>query len=148
MHELTMTLHLATLAKQGISEQPLTLKERLPAYIHGPLHLMTQYQVEAKQDYFVLKLHVSGELLIDCQRCMDAFSIPYQNTTELALVKTDERAEQLLSQYECVLCPTGQIDLADLVIDELYLYAPLFHLEEKDCNEEIRQIIAHNNETY
>ena len=47
---------------------------------------MLTYQVEAKEDLYIIYLHVEGELHIQCQRCLDEFNFPYDNKTVLLFV--------------------------------------------------------------
>lgn len=99
------------------------------------------YQVEAKEDFYLIYLHVTGELTIQCQRCLDEFNFPYDNKTVIAVCRNDERAEQILEHYECIVSANLQISLEDILIDELHLYAPQFHAEISDCSSEINQIL-------
>ncbi|TAL64053.1 MAG: metal-binding protein [Legionella sp.] len=133
-------LHLNDLVKQDQHTKELSITERLPSYIATPCHVKVTYQVEAKDKFYLIRMNVCGDLTISCQRCLDEFVFPYENQTEIAACRTDERAEQLLEMYECVVAPMDQVDLTDLVVDELHLYAPLFHAQASDCADEITQI--------
>lgn len=141
-------LHLQDLVKQAPQSKKVTINERLPDYIIGPCHLDVQYYVEAKDDFYLIHLSVAGELVISCQRCMEEFNFSYDNQTVIAACRSDDRAEQLLEHYECIVTPNWQVELNDLIIDELYLYVPLFHPEIGDCDSEINQILTGKNETY
>lgn len=141
-------LHLQDLAKQGQQTKALILKERLPDFLSPPCHLNVAYQVDAKDKFYLIHLSVAGDLNIICQRCMQEFTFHYDNKTEIAVCRNDEKAEQLLEHYECIVSETGQVALDDLVIDELHLYVPLFHPLITDCDSEINEILTTKNETY
>lgn len=141
-------LQLQDLAKQGPRQQTLLVSERLPTFLSKPCTLHVEYKVEAKDKFHLINLHVSGDLTIICQRCMDEFAFAYDNETMIAACRTDERAEQLIDQYECIVVEEGQVALDDLVIDELHLYVPLFHPETSDCSSEINQYLTPVNESY
>lgn len=141
-------LHLHDLTKQDKQIKSLILTERLPNYLSVPCHVNVTYQVEAKDKFYLIHLNVTGELNIICQRCVKEFSFPYENQTEIAVCRNDERAEQLLEHYECIVSSTGEVELEDLIIDELHLYAPLFHPLIDDCDSEILEILTTKNETY
>lgn len=141
-------LHLQELAKQTQHTKELTVNERLPAFLSAPCHLSVSYQVEAKDNFYLIHLGVRGELTIICQRCMEEFLFPYDNHTIIAVCKNDDRAEQLLAHYECIVSASGEVALEDLVIDELHLYVPIFHSAIKDCDSEINQILSPQNETF
>lgn len=134
-------LHLQEMVKQGSQNRTIILSERLPNFITAPCHLHVTYQVEAKEDFYLIHLHVTGELPLQCQRCLDEFNFPYDNRTVVAVCRNDERAEQILEHYECIVSANLQISLEDVLIDELHLYAPQFHAEMCDCSSEINQIL-------
>lgn len=140
-------LHLQDLAKQNSHTETVTLNERLPSFLSGPCQLKVTYKVEGKDDFYLIYLEVLGELKINCQRCMQEFNYPYDNSTRIAVCRSDERAEQLLEQYECIVSSKGQVLLSDLITDELHLYAPQFHLETKDCDHGIMRILNEKKES-
>ncbi|QMT60483.1 DUF177 domain-containing protein [Legionella sp. PC997] len=141
-------LHLQEMVKQGQQTKKVTLSERLPNFITSPCQLDTTYHVEAKEDFYLIHLHVKGDLLIQCQRCLDEFNFPYDNMTVVAVCRNDERAEQILEHYECIVSENLQVSLEDVLIDELHLYAPQFHPRIDDCSSEINQILVGKNEFY
>lgn len=141
-------LHLQELAKQGQQNQTLVVSERLPDFLNGPCHLNVSYSIEAEDDFYLVHLRVKGELTVICQRCAQEFANAYDNQTTLAVCRNDERAEQVLEQYETVVASNWQVDLMELIIDELHLYAPQFHPEISDCDSEINQILTGKSETY
>lgn len=140
--EVDDMLHLPDLSKQGQQTDRVTIDTRLPQFISGPCQLTVTYEVTAEDDYFLLRMNVSGPIQCICQRCMQEYSYDYDNTTLLALCLTEERAEQLLDQYESIVVPQNQVKLSELVTDELHLYAPEFHPDEEDCKGEVMQILS------
>lgn len=141
-------LYLQELAKHGSQNQQLTLKERLPSFLASPCHVNVTFQVEPKEDFYLINLEVSGELVVTCQRCMNEFNLMYNNPTTIAVTRNDERAEQLLEHYECIVSMNYQVNLDDLIIDELHLYVPQFHEETKDCDGDVNQILTEKTESY
>lgn len=113
----------------------LKLSERLPYYIVSDCTLDCEYLVQRFPNYYLLRLNVSGELSIQCQRCLENFTYPYENQTEVAICRDDLTAESLMEQYECIVAPQNELDLVPIVTDELYLYAPEKHAELIDCTE-------------
>ena len=135
-------LHLPDMAKQGHQVKLLTIDDRLPSFLRAPCHLSVTYSIEANDDFYLLHLRVLGELNSICQRCLQEFHFSYDNPTNIAVCRSDERAEQLLEQYECVVSTNFQVDLEELIIDELHLYAPQVHPLVKDCDSEINKFIT------
>lgn len=141
-------LHLQEVVKQGQQIRTVILRDRLPNFLAAPCQLHVEYQVEAKEDLYIIYLHVEGELHIQCQRCLDEFNFPYDNKTVVAVCRNDERAEQVLEHYECIVSENLQVSLEDVLIDELHLYAPQFHSEISDCSSEINQFLTGKSESY
>lgn len=141
-------LYLQELAKQGTQHKQLTVTERLPSFVVAPCQLDVTFQVELKEDFYLIHLEVKGDLTVVCQRCMNEFKLDYNNPTVVAVARSDERAEQLLEQYECIVSSNWQVSLDDLVVDDLHLYVPQFHQEIKDCDEEINQFLTGKVESY
>ena len=130
-------LHLQDLAKQGQHTKLLTISDSLPSFLCSPCHLNVTYQVEAKDDFYLIHLGVTGDLNIICQRCMHEFTFSYDNQTVIAACRKDERAEQLLVYYETIVSSNSQVALEDLIRDELHLYVPIFHPIVNDCDSEV-----------
>ncbi|MDI1352598.1 MAG: YceD family protein [bacterium] len=126
----------------------VVIEDRLPSFIKKASELDVMYQVEAKDDFYLIHLNVKGDLTINCQRCAQEFILAYDNTTVIAVCRNDERAEQLLELYECIVSSNWQVDLNDLISDELHLYVPLSHEETNDCDSEINQFLTREIETY
>ena len=133
-----MLINLKTCAikteRQGIV---LELGERLPARLKAPCAINCQFDVEPFDNYYVMRLMVDSVLTVVCQRCSNEFIYLYKNQTELAICNSDEMAEKLMERYECIVSQNNQVDLVELITDELHLYAPEFHPELKDCDDEL-----------
>jgi uncharacterized protein len=141
-------LHLQEMAKQAQQMTTVTLNERLPNFLTSPCSLEVIYQVEAKDDYYLIHLCVKGHLHLQCQRCLDEFNFLYNNETEIAVCRNDERAEQVLEHYECIVSANLQVRLEDVLIDELHLYTPQVHPKISDCRGEINQFLTGKSEFY
>ncbi|MGC1182886.1 YceD family protein [Legionella sp.] len=139
---------LQEMVKQGHQTKIVTIKERLPNFIIAPCTLYVHYQVDVKEDFYLVRLHVNGEVSLQCQRCLDNFNYLYDNNTVIAVCRDEQRAEELLEHYECVVSSSLQICLEDLIIDELHLYAPQFHLQITDCSQDINQFLTEKNDSY
>ncbi|MCA0404107.1 MAG: YceD family protein [Proteobacteria bacterium] len=141
-------LHLSELVKHGQQTESILLDERLPVFLKAPCRLTATYNIENKDDFYLVNLNVAGDVIVTCQRCMDEFNLAYDNSIILAVCRSDERAEQLLEHYECIVSSNWHVDLKELIIDELHLYVSPFHQEISDCDNKINEILAGKNETY
>jgi len=96
-----------------------------------------------------LDLEVSGNLNVECQRCLHQFSLPVKQMTQYLLfankAQMDSVLEQLNDQYESILLPgpessqiarEGELDVLALIEDELLLSIPLYpkHQNVSDCS--------------
>lgn len=133
-----MMICLHTASRQSTPTRvQLKLSERLPAHIVSDCILDCEYLVQQRPDYYLLKLDVSGMLTIQCQRCMDVLTYPYDNHTELAICRDEATAERLMDQYECITLSKNEVDLVSIVTDELHLYTPEKHAELIECTGKI-----------
>ena len=70
-------------------ERTLKLDTRLPNHLESPCLIHCQFKLEQQEDYYVLSLKVNSTLSVICQRCLSAFSYPYQNATKLAITSSE-----------------------------------------------------------
>ncbi|KTC78228.1 YceD family protein [Legionella brunensis] len=129
-------------AKTGVEQATLELHERLPAHINPPCVTHCQFSIESQNNYYLLNLTVNSMLTITCQRCLKEFNYQYVNNTTLAICHSDEIAEKLMEQYECVISEDGHVNLNELITDELHLYVPELHPEISDCDSEINRFFG------
>jgi len=141
-------LHLPDIAKQNPLHKKIIINERLPSFVKAPCQVSVSYSAAAKDDFYTINLEVEAVLDIICQRCMGEFILPYKNSTVIAVCRTDERAEQLLEHYECIVAANWTVSLDDLIIDELHLYVSQFHPEVGDCDSGINDFLTAKIETY
>ena len=138
---------LKTQAKQGTSDSiQVQLQDRLPLRIQAPVALTGQFQVKNYNDYYLLTHQVAGVLTINCQRCLTAFQYDYSNTTELAVCRSEIIAEGLMEHFECIVATEDEVDLAEILTDELYLFSPEKHEDLADCDVEIRRWLSDKSE--
>lgn len=133
-----MKIDVKTLARQA-KPQPfqLTLKDRLPRNVAAANRLTGQIQAVVHGDCYLLSVEVEGQLLINCQRCLEEFNYDYQQQTQLAVCQDEETAEKWMTQYESLVVTDNTLDLEEIVTDDLYLYAPEKHPHLEDCRCEI-----------
>lgn len=142
-----MQISLKTYAKQAILEQVnIHLQGRLPEHIQAPAKLTCDVQVEYYNDYYLVTLKVAGVLTIACQRCLNTFEHDYANQTTLAVSMSEDIADSLMTNFECLVAVDDEIDLAEILTDELYLYSPNKHENIMNCDVEIRQWIRDKSE--
>jgi uncharacterized protein len=144
--ELIMLINLKTNTINAESQKVVVeITERLPANIEGPCVVNCDYNIEKCADYFILTLAINSKLTITCQRCLNEFQHDYSNQTVLAVCHSDERAVELMSNYECVVAKNNQVDLIELITDELYLYTPDNHQDISDCDKVVSEYISLKN---
>lgn len=111
----------------------ITLSERLPPHIVAECNLHCAYSVKSFPDYYILTLDVSGNLPVCCFRCMEIYSYPYTNYTELAICRDEKTAEKCMAEYESLVLDQYKVDLQTILTDELHLYVPEKHSDRYDC---------------
>ena len=128
--DLKKKLNMSTM----ISEKTC-IDERLPNHVVEPFEMYYQYHVEDKGDYFLLKLQESANIPIYCQRCMQAFTTDYQLVSELAICPNEQMAEKYQSSYDVIVANDYLVDFKEILIDNVYLFSPQFHLQLADCDQ-------------
>lgn len=127
-------------AKNEQQRVSIEIDQRLPMHLSSPCVINCQFTVKPLKDYYLIEINSDAKLSVTCQRCLGEFSHSYSNQSELAVCDTDEIAERLMNQYECIVS-SDEIDLQELLTDELNLYLPEFHPGFKDCDHEIEVFI-------
>ena len=129
-----MLLNLKILQSTDKQHYQVILEERLPLFLKSPCQIDCHYQLQQEKGYYLVHMQVSGVLTVLCQRCLGEFTQSYENKTVVALCDSDEIAAQLMSEYECIVAANGKVELDDLILDELHLYAPQKHSDKKNCD--------------
>lgn len=99
--------------------------------------------------------HVSGELQVPCQRCLEALPLAIDSHFHAAVVKNDEQAARIPRAYEPVMVDEEGLELLPVIEDELILCVPYanYHDPEHcavklpaadDAEEEAPQAERHN----
>jgi uncharacterized protein len=117
----------------------IELTTRLPAFVNAPVILTCELNVDDNKGFYLLNMRVCGLIQITCQRCLEDFSYDYENNAQIAVCGTDERALELMADYECMVSNDFQVDLNDVLTDDMHLYCPERHLNELDCCEIVNQ---------
>lgn len=85
----------------------------------------------------VVRCHVSAELRLICQRCLEPIGYPVDNRNTLALVSGLDEARAVPEQYESFLVEEATVSLREMVEEELLLGVPAFPKHEESCIPEI-----------
>ena len=119
---------LKVLSKQAHPmEISLEVKDRLPYYITSPCTLTCEVAVKQEHRYYVLHLQCSGQLEINCQRCLQNFNYSYTHINELAICQNDEMAAQMMATMDSMVQTDDELNLLEIVTDDLHLFSPDKH---------------------
>lgn len=110
------------------------LQERLPFFVQGDCELSCEFHIDRKSDYYLLTSVVQGTVPVICQSCLEEFDYSYYQNHELAICSDESRAEKLMTSLDCIVSANDEIDLLAIVTDDLHLFCPEKHLDEKDCS--------------
>jgi uncharacterized protein len=79
--------------------------------------------------------HISTELALVCQRCLERYDFTVDLDIALAWIRTEKEAESLPLRYEPYLVETSPLNLNDVIEDELLLALPQIPMhDESDCD--------------
>lgn len=93
---------------------------------------------------------IDTKIILDCQRCLEAFPVELKINFNLAFVRFEDQAEELDSGFEVyVIGEEEDLDSIDLITDEILLSIPMAPSHDFDCNlkidkEEIAEEIRKN----
>lgn len=71
-----------------------------------------------------LKGMIRADLILECQRCLEAMKLPVSTETAIAFVEGQDQAAQLPESLDPCLVEDGQVHFRDLIEDELLLALP------------------------
>lgn len=105
----------------------LEVTDRLPYYIDSPCTLNCEVTVKQEYRYYVLNLQCSGQLEVNCQRCLQNFTHSYAHSNELAICQNDEMAAQMMASMDSMVQTDDELNLLEIVTDDLHLFSPDKH---------------------
>lgn len=97
----------------------------------GMLGVKLDFGIDASGVKFMHGL-ITGELELDCQRCMGELILPLQIDFHLALLRDETQLEKLQDEYEPLLVEAVPIFIADVIEDEALLAIPQIPKHEED----------------
>ena len=78
---------------------------------------------------------IDTKIILDCQRCLEAFPVELKINFNLAFVRYEDQAEELDSGFEVyVIGEEEDLDSIDLITDEILLTIPMAPSHDFDCN--------------
>ena len=78
---------------------------------------------------------IDTKIILDCQRCLEAFPVELKIIFNLAFVRYEDQAEGLDSGFEVyVIGEEEDLDSIDLITDEILLTIPMAPSHDFDCN--------------
>jgi len=147
---LPVHLNFAQKAKSGFEIQgiwPINQFKRL-----GELLLTNQGDIEAELQFGragpvpYIEGHITAELDLKCQRCMQSVKYPIDTHFKIGMVQNDAQLEKLEDQYEPYLLEEENNHLPDMLEDELLLALPLVALHDFDCSDYLLKQAAGRDE--
>ncbi len=116
----------ADLGNEISGEIPLELMQRLSGCLlesSGVARFHLSFH-RGPQRRATLVGNISADLVLECQRCLEAVSFPANIEVSVAFVEGFDQAAQLPDEVDPCVVEDGQIHLRDLIEDELLLVLP------------------------
>ena len=86
------------------------------------------------EGYLTIEGRMSATVSLFCERCLQAMPQPIESTFTLAVVASDEQANQLPERYEPLVLVDGIVNAATIIEDEVLLCLPIVALHsEREC---------------
>ena len=81
-----------------------------------------------------LKGKIWADLILECQRCLEAVTLPVSTQVAIAFVEGQDQAAQLPESLDPCLVTEGQVHFRDLIEDELLLALPQVAMhDDSEC---------------
>jgi uncharacterized protein len=106
---------------------PIKNMERLAPSLasdQGDIEINIQFGVD-EQKLRYLHGHLSTQLILQCQRCMESFNYEIISDFKLGIVKTEEEAKELPDRYDPLLADGIEVLIQDVIEDELIVSLPI-----------------------
>lgn len=83
----------------------------------------------------VIEGWIRADLVVMCQRCLDAMTLPLESTFRVGVVDTEAMAEQLPASLEPMVAGKRDLPIHELLEDELIMSLPDYPAHEPtDCS--------------
>jgi uncharacterized protein len=89
----------------------------------GEIHVNLAFDLQSGQP--VVDGHVSGQLGLLCQRCMNTMTLDIDDDIHLGLVQSEQEIDGLLPGYEPLLVAEEPMKVQDIIEDEILLLLPM-----------------------
>ncbi len=94
-----------------------------------------------EQGITFIKGHLTTQLTLQCQRCLEPFSYEIMSDFALGIIDTIEQADTLPEHYEPALAQEGMLALRELIEDEIMLNLPIIPRHAPDsCKVQLPQM--------
>ena len=78
---------------------------------------------------------ITANIILDCQRCLDALPVDLKVIFNLAFVRNESQAEELDTSFEVYnIGEEEELDSIDLITDEILLSIPMAPSHDFDCS--------------
>ena len=131
---------MAELGREFEGTMELRLMKRLAPLLRtdtGTVQVSLDFGTDVSGVKFMHGL-VSGELSLQCQRCLGEMVFPLHIDFRLALLRDETQLERVTQDYEPLLVESVPLYIADVIEDEALLALPQIPKhEEGECNVDI-----------
>lgn len=93
--------------------------------------LLAELRFAREQGQAVATVKVRGAVRLQCQRCMQPFTLPLSLDSRVVLLRSEQEADGMPADLETVLAPEGRISAAALVGEEVLLALPIAPRHER-----------------
>jgi len=116
-----------------IDVESLSRLGELLASTEATIDVQFEFQ-NSDYDAAMISSEVQTELEMECQRCLQALSVPLQHEFKLLVDAADDIVQE--SSLDTVYSEDGLVDIFEVVEDELILALPLVAMHDNNmCNE-------------
>ncbi len=86
-----------------------------------------------QKNFYYIKGHITTELSLKCQRCLEPIYFKINTDFNLSPIKEDKLAETLPAVYEPILLVDKTLSVSDIITDEIILNLPMVAKHDLMC---------------
>lgn len=144
--QLSRRVEARKLAEKSATLSGLIEPANLPRVLEAVLTLDAAIQVNIVFAFSgngkpTVRINVSGEVKMACQRCLDDVAIALELDNELTVVAHDDEAKSVQGLLEPIVLEDGLLDIYALVEDEILLSLPIVSKHD-DSNRQCQEFVG------
>lgn len=137
--QLPLTINPTKFAEQGVIFEGSVEPDLFERFVEQDIGRLTDVKVKlhfGRNDQGIANAVGDIEASVNwiCQRCLEYYDQPLKASVKLAIIKSEQEAEDLPEEFEPFVQTDSKVPVVDMIEDELLLVLPVVPLHEQCQN--------------